>query len=405
MANIKDMKLIFDTTPADQAIMLEAIHGVGKSEFVKEYWEEKGFRVIILFCSQMADAGDLIGLPDRAEIDHTKVTIFCQPWWWPKEGEKVVIFLDELNRAKPEVLQCVQDMVLNRKLCGKKLPPETRVIAAINPFGDDTDYDVTELEVTLLDRFNKVPFLPDKEEWIDWALKNKVNKYVIGFISKNSANYLDPPTKKKTGEVYQSRRSWKRLSDIINNHPEILQDVDYKLKLVASTIVGIGAASKFCMHVKENMKGINVGLIVTNWNKDLEKTIKSLPNQDLININDELAVYIKQHIDSLFIARKAGEEYAHNVYKYLSTVPKEIIAHFFGLINQATNNQETWQNTLLEHSDKLVNYFVDVVRGKDQHEKDVERMIHENDNDQNDFDSDLGLDGYPDDDNDKPWLK
>ena len=93
--NIKELKFLFEVTPPDQAIMLEAIHGIGKSEFIKSYWESRGYKVIILFCSQMADAGDLIGLPDRIDVNGIKTTIFCQPYWWPKVNEKVVIFLDE----------------------------------------------------------------------------------------------------------------------------------------------------------------------------------------------------------------------------------------------------------------------------------------------------------------------
>ncbi|MEM4261081.1 MAG: ATPase [Candidatus Woesearchaeota archaeon] len=384
MANIKETKMIFEVTPPDQAIMLESIHGIGKSEFVKDYWESKGYRVITLFCSQMADAGDLIGLPDRMDIDGVKTTIFAQPYWWPKENEKVVIFLDELNRAKPEILQCVQDMVLNRKLAGKPLPPETRIISAINPYGDETDYDVAELEITLLDRFNKVPFFPDYNEWIDWALKNRVHKLIIGFISKNAANFLDPPAKTKSGEVYQSRRSWKRLSDIINNHPELLEN-DVNLKIIANSIVGIGASSKFSMYVKENFKGLNVGLIVTAWNKELEQTVKHMPNQELININDELAAYIEQNQATLFITPKLAEQHANNVYMYLRTVPKEIIAHFFGLINTATNNGKSWQDVLLSNSQKLVDYFVDIVKGKSEHEKEVERIINEGNNEEKEW--------------------
>lgn len=384
MANIRETKMLFEVTPPEQAIMLEAIHGIGKSEFVKDYWEEKDYRVIILFCSQMADAGDLIGLPDRVEKNGVKVTDFCQPYWWPAENEKVIIFLDELNRAKPEILQCVQDMVLNRKLAGKALPPETRIIAAINPYGDDTDYDVTELEITLLDRFNKVSFFPDYEEWQDWAVKKKVNKFVIGFIAKNAVNYLDPPKKTKTGEVYQSRRSWKRLSDILNAHPSILEN-DTKLKIVANSIVGIGASSKFSMYVKENMKGINVGSIVTSWSKELEITIKTLPNQELININDELVAYIEQNQAILFTTSSLADKCSNNVYMYLKVVPKEIIGHFFGLINRATNNGKTWQSDLLRHSPGLVSYFVDVVNGKDEHEKEVERMINDEESEKEQF--------------------
>ena len=387
MANIKEMKLIFEWTPPDQAIMLEAIHGIGKSEFVKEYWESKGYKVIILFCSQMADAGDLIGLPDRVINEHnTKVTTFCQPWWWPAEGEKVVIFLDELNRAKPEILQCVQDMILNRCLAGKKLLIETRIIAAINPSSDDSEYDVNEMEISLLDRFNKVSFFPDYDEWQTWAIKNKVHRHIIGFISKNAATFLDPPKKTKTGEVYPSRRSWKRLSDILVNNPSIIEDVDYKLKLIANTIVGIGASSKFSMYVKENNKGINVGLIVTDWKTELENKLALLPNQELININDELAGYLEQHQKDLFhTSESLSNKFANNVYSYLRIVPKEIIAHFFGLINVAANNQLSWQNDLLANSSGLVKYFMDVVNGNTEHDTIVEDIINGNDADKNEW--------------------
>lgn len=369
--NIRDLKYVFSVTPCDQAIMLESIHGVGKSEFIKEYWEGLGYRVVILFCSQMSDAGDVIGMPDRVDIDGVKTTIFCQPYWWPKPGEKVVIFLDELNRAKPEVIQCVQDMVLNRKLAGKTLPPETRIIAAINPFGDSYDYDTVELDPAFLDRFNLIAFLPDHDEWNDWAIKNKVNPYIIGFIAKNPGTTLDPPKNGKLGEVYPSRRSWKRLSDILNKS-ELISASDpecSKVSMIARSIVGIGATSKFVQYLKDNMRGINVGRILMNWDANVEDKVSKMSNQELISTNDEIAVYIEQNESTIFVSDKIADLVALNLEKYFRCVQKEIRAHFFSIINGATDKNKTWQDKLLDHNHHLYTHFVDMIRGKDEHDK------------------------------------
>lgn len=37
------------------------------------------------------------------------------PYWFPVDGKPIVLFLDELNRARPEVLQTIMDLALNRK--------------------------------------------------------------------------------------------------------------------------------------------------------------------------------------------------------------------------------------------------------------------------------------------------
>jgi MoxR-like ATPase len=57
--------------------------------------------------------------------------VFLPPYGWPLGQKPIVLFLDELNRARPEILQAVYDLALNRRLAGKSLPPGSRVAAAI----------------------------------------------------------------------------------------------------------------------------------------------------------------------------------------------------------------------------------------------------------------------------------
>ena len=74
------------------------------------------------------------------------------------EGQAIVLFLDELNRARPEILQAVYDLALNRTLAGKRLPAGSIVIAAVN---EGEEYQLTDLDPALVSRFNLYEFAPN----------------------------------------------------------------------------------------------------------------------------------------------------------------------------------------------------------------------------------------------------
>ena len=118
--NTEELHYILENTPASQNILLMGKHGIGKSEIITAYYESKGMRVVPLFLGQMSDPGDIIGLPTKDE--ESGKTIFMPAYWFPTDGKPIVLFLDELNRARPEILQVVMDLVLNKKLAGRKLP-------------------------------------------------------------------------------------------------------------------------------------------------------------------------------------------------------------------------------------------------------------------------------------------
>jgi hypothetical protein len=396
----KEWANILEMTPEDQAIMLVGIHGIGKSEYVKKYFESRGYAVIMLFLGQMADAGDLIGLPDRTIVTFSydgkevsqKITEFCPPKWWPRDNNtKLVLFLDEFNRGKPEVYQCVMDMALNRQLNGLKLPEQTRIIAAINPLDDKFGYQVTELDPALLDRFNVYGFAPSRKEWIYWAIDNKVHKLIIGFIAKFGVMHLDPPSNGKMGVVYPSRRSWVRLSNIIKKNPKILSEEDFiTLRDISAGIVGEAASSAFYAFIKEQKKGIHPGRIVTAWDNDIEKKVKSLNNQDLLMLNAELALHLEEEEEQYFgdmespEGKKQRDKYSYNVWQYLKSVPREIMADFYDYVSDATiEHKKTWPDKLLSSNiSGLVNGFIDILHGKSTEEKEQEDAFKDPDIDE-----------------------
>ena len=92
MANIQTditaLRSMLDRTPSTHNIMLVGNHGIGKSEFLTGYFQEKGLKVVALFLGQMADPGDLIGLPHLDE--NTGRTDFMPPYWFPTDGKPIV---------------------------------------------------------------------------------------------------------------------------------------------------------------------------------------------------------------------------------------------------------------------------------------------------------------------------
>ena len=145
--NSSELLTVLEVTPSWQNIMLTGRHGIGKSQILTKYFEAKGMMVKTLFLGQMSDPGDLLGLPHKDEA--TGKTTFMPPYWFPMDGKPIVLFLDELNRARPEILQTVMDLVLNRKLAGRPLPEGSRIISACN---DGEEYQLTDLDPALVSR-------------------------------------------------------------------------------------------------------------------------------------------------------------------------------------------------------------------------------------------------------------
>lgn len=375
MPSIKEIKSIIDKTPDNQAILLKGLHGIGKSRVIEDHFTALGYRVVTLFLGQMADAGDLIGLPEKIEekilIDEKLVkinkTVFCPPYWWSFDmNEKLVIFLDELNRSKPECRQAIMDLVLNRKLNGRSLPSKTRIIAAINPDDADGYYQVDELDPALIDRFNVYEFIPSATEWLDWAIDNKIHKMIISFISKNQ-DHLDPITASDKGseinKIQSSRRSWERLSEIMIKEPDI-----EKTKLFTTMSFGIiGNRSTLALvkHINEQGKGLSVGKILHGWNKDIKNIVETFNAQDVLHMNRQIALWLNENEDTLETSEMVLQKVTINLKTYLDTIPAETAAEFFDHISRSKHGNKKWPDLLMEESYFSDRYF-EIAFGKEE---------------------------------------
>ena len=129
--NITELKQLLEATPASHNIMLVGNHGIGKSEILSEHYGSLGMPVVALFLGQMSDPGDLIGLPCKDE--KTGKTDFMPPYWFPTDGKPIVLFLDELNRARRRRFFCRRDgrrgaCITALPLCANRNPPKQKAL-------------------------------------------------------------------------------------------------------------------------------------------------------------------------------------------------------------------------------------------------------------------------------------
>ena len=279
---------VLNHMPHQQNIMLVGRHGIGKSQIITQFYEnKKKMKVVPFFLGQMSDPGDLIGL--MAKDEKTGHSRFLPPYWWPLEDTPILLFLDELNRARPEILQSVMDLTLNRTLAGRKLPEGSIIIAAINE-GDE--YQVTDLDPALVSRFNIYQFAPTVEDWLLWAGKKGLDERVLSFIRTNSGfldadngdehQGIDPYGLNKTPD----RRGWERVSQIIAPLKKV---ADIHIKIIAG-VVGVRAA----MHLKKSLATIlevSAEQLLLAFGKHKAK-LKNFKLQDFVFTNEQLMYWL-----------------------------------------------------------------------------------------------------------------
>lgn len=320
--NSKELETLLEVTPSWQNIMLTGRHGIGKSQILTNYFEAKGMRVVALFLGQMSDPGDLLGLPTKDEA--TGKTTFMPPYWFPVDGQPVVLFLDELNRARPEILQTVMDLVLNRKLAGRLLPEGSRIISACN---DGDEYQLTDLDPALVSRFNIYTFRPTVEEWLLWATRKGLDERVTAFIQANP-ELLDRSgdTKEEQGlEKDPDRRAWEKVARVMEN----ISDPKQVHQKIVAGIVGVQAAAQLFLSLQ---KGLLTPQELLADFKGAKQQLDKYQLHQLSLVNDTLCRFFEtEQLETM--ERTLVRDNLKAYHDYLAKNHREAYAHFVSLVD------------------------------------------------------------------------
>jgi hypothetical protein len=288
--DVKELLEVLRLTPPEQNVLLIGKHGIGKSEIIRRFCEqERKMQVVAFFLGQMSDPGDLIGLMHKDQ--ETGRSVFLPPYWWPVDDRPIALFLDELNRARPEVLQSVHELALNKTLAGRSLPEGSMVISAVNE-GDE--YQLTDLDPALVSRFNLYEFTPTVDDWLLWAAESGVDERVTSFIQQNNhlldgdENSADEDRLTARGGLVKTpdRRAWVKAAAFLKPLERI---EDIHIKIIAG-MVGTSAALLFKKSLS-HMLAVTAEQVLLQLDRH-KKRLKEMPLADLALLNEQIVIWL-----------------------------------------------------------------------------------------------------------------
>lgn len=220
--------------------------GIGKTEMAMQACAHEGFDYRYVNLSVL-EAPDLLGLPEivTEEVDGrvVKRSDYALPKMLPPRGslpKPVVLLVDELDKAKPELQNPMLELFQFKSINGNKLD-----VAACVATGNLPDENAHSQPVShaLTNRCATYRVTHAYDPWRDWAVEHGVNGLVVAFLERSSELLLQPPPQgDETAYCHPSPRAWSLAAQDLDGSPD--SDVLFQTHLVAGR-VGQPAAVKF----------------------------------------------------------------------------------------------------------------------------------------------------------------
>ena len=226
------------------SVMMWGPPGVGKSQGVRQIaqtiTESTGKRVdvtdvrLLLF-----NPIDLRGIPTANEEKTLAVWLKPKIFQMDPDPDVVnILFLDEIFAAPQSVQAAAYQITLDRKVGEHSLPDNCIVIAAGNR---TTDKSVAfKMPKALANRLLHIDVEGSFDSWMEWAVKNGINRMVTGFLSfkRDRLMQFDPASEDL---AFATPRSWEMVSNVLNH---VSEDISVVYPLIAG-LIGTGNAVEF----------------------------------------------------------------------------------------------------------------------------------------------------------------
>lgn len=305
---IRGLKAALKYLRPRQTALIRGPHGIGKSAVAYQMAEVWGLKTVIERRISQLSEGDMIGLPDRGAvrthngIEHGVTKFLPTDWFLQAEFEPCLVFLDEVNRGTPEVMQACFQFIEKGEMNGRKIHPESRIIAAINY---SKEYQVTPLDPAFLDRFWVADLSPDKTDWLNWARLDiekgggGISLGTIDFIAQCNEDHFEIKSEKLASynqfDILPSRRSWERLDRHVNYEFEgkTLADnpTDAVFYDICRGFVGPDAARAYSKFLSEQEANVTPEDVINDFKK-VKKRVKLLKPEGQVALIDKIKHYI-----------------------------------------------------------------------------------------------------------------
>jgi hypothetical protein len=240
-------------------LLIEGPTGCGKTEKIKQFCEKNGLKLYSVRAAD-SEASDFKGLP----VEENGKMNFLRPMNLPSFDEKnTVLFLDEINRARNDVMNCIMELTDSNKKTGiHQLPADCWIVAAMNP--DSEEYQVNQLDAALDNRFPaRMTVDYDRSALLSYAVSKNWHQNVIRFVTATKdifhANALTDSRK-------VTSRGLESLSDF-----EHIGFADKRLHLaIADSCLGTSLAHQYIAFVYET-QAITWAEMLTDSKNGLKK--------------------------------------------------------------------------------------------------------------------------------------
>lgn len=350
--------------------------GIGKTTVLRKYAEEQGYKFFPFYLGTQSDIGDILGLASFVKDENgTEVaTQFATPLWLkntieyceenPDSG--AIIFLDEFNRARADILQGMFSLALDKTFHMIKLPKNCHVVAAGNPPTDE--YRVTDVNDTaLMARFAHIKLEPTFQEWKDYAQKAGFEDTLVGFL-QDQPTLLEDAKSDFELPIKVDRRSYERVNRLFKvGTPSALLDQ------LMQGIIGTERLVAYKLYLQSAEKPLTAAQVFNREKFDLLKQWSNPKDTKSSYINttcDNLLAYMVSLGETGTLTNKQ----ALALVEFMEIIPVELS---FTHIKKWTISEAYCFNTMTEtgmpHTEKFLKIATaGVVKNKETTSKDEE---------------------------------
>lgn len=330
--------------------------GIGKTALVKELSRKNNY-VLITIDANLLKEGEIGGLPTVVNgktlyATHVKLSQIEE---YSKRGEKVLLFIDELNRCEHAVQQELMNLILNREINGFNIDDNVKIVAAMNPSNKyedyrDSEYSVVDMDQAQEDRFVWLNMEADVKEWIKWAMTDgNIDEDIIEFIGI-FPEYLNTPNSRES--IKGTPRSYERVSKAYKIYKKNKEKYSFEVFLsVVKGNLGVSISNDFISFIK-------------NKKKPMIKVDELFKNEV---INSALRERIENENNSrLYILAKSSLNYLESLkeFSYELNVFSELLKYYprdlrLGIMKEIKGEySKTLYNRLLDEDEFLEAFFM-----------------------------------------------
>jgi len=210
----------------------------------------------------------------------------------------------------------------SRKINGHYLHEDTIIFAAIDGGEHGEQYQVSEFDPAELDRWSVWDIEPTVEDWLAWGKEN-VDPLVWDYIN-NNREHLEHKGDIEPNKRYPSRRSWKRLNDVLVG-ADLMKEASPAMFQIANSFVGFEAAVSF------NDYAVNYERVVT-----VEQLLNGERKEALaaMSLNEHCAMIEKVDAEEV-CKEELSADHISNLASYFVSLPSEAAMKLWTVISTA----------------------------------------------------------------------